>query len=1070
MHDRLLTEAIAAHRGTVVKSTGDGIMATFSGAADAVSAAVAMQQAVEAHGRRSPGAPLAVRIGISLGDVTWEGNDCFGVPVIEAARLCATAEGGQILVADLVRLTARGRGGHRFTPIGPVVLKGLSEPVVAWAVAWERVAETGIPLPPRIASRPAFAMFGRSEEPAALEAAWAKAKDGQRQVVLLAGEPGIRKTRLAMETRRAAHAEGGTVLFGTCDEDVGMPYRPWVEALRHYVAHASEDALTAHAASHGGELTRIVPELARRVPDLPAPQKAEAETERYLLFEAVTGLLSAASQESPILLILDDLQWAGMPELLLLKHMIRVAASMRLLVVSTYRDTDLMRTHPLTAVLADLRREDCVQRLSLQGLDDAAVETLVRAATRHELDEARISLAHAIRRETEGNPFFIGEVIRHLSESGAFFQEAERWKYRGTIEGLGIPEGVREVIGRRLSRLSKATNRILSLGAVIGRQFDVTLLSRVAETSEDAVLDALDEATTAALIREVTGGQFTFRHALIRTTLYEELSATRRARLHRRFGEVLEDLAQGQLEARVEELAHHWLAATEAVDAAKAVSYARQAAERALAGLAFEEAAAYYERALAVWTPQDRAGQVLRCDLLIGLGDAQRRAGDTQYRATVQQPVDAARALGDGERLARAVLTTARPGGFNASSDVIDRELIALYEEAAAALGDGDSLLRARVLGQLAVELLHTHEQERRDTLTREAVEIARRVGDRVGLAQVLVLRIVAIRNPFTLAERLTLLEELSSLAEALRNRELAWHTAFHRAGALLESGDVAGAEQAIGELERLAAELRQPFYGWYARVGVAMLAGLRGDPDTERLAIAAFEFGVAGGQPEAATALGGQLFHHRLNQGRLGELIDGLRAQVERAPDVQTWRVVLARALTETNRLDEAREQLAILGRGGFEQPINWLWPPYMVVLSHVVADLKDRAASAILYERLRPIATLVSKQAGMLTCGGSYGTYCGKLATCRGRWEEAEAHFTDALAPNERIGARPHAVRTRRCWAEMLLERDAPGDRERAAQLIAAGRSEAEQLGMARELELFERLTKSMKSATAA
>lgn len=704
-------------------------------------------------------------------------------------------------------------------------------------------------------------MFGRSKELEALKSAWAKARDGQRQIVLLAGEPGIGKTRLAIETARAAHAEGGTVLFGTCDEDVGMPYRPFVEALRHYVAHASEETLATHVASHGGELTRIVPELARRVPNLPAPQKAEAETERYLLFEAVTGLLSAASQESPIVLILDDLHWAGMPELLLLKHMIRAALPMRLLVIGTYRDTDLMRTHPLTAVLADLRRENEVRRLSLQGLDDMAVETLVRAVARHDLDESWISLAHAIRRETEGNPFFIGEVIRHLSESGAFFQEGERWKYRGTIEALGIPEGVREVIGRRLSRLSETTNRILSLGAVIGRQFDVALLSRVAETSEDAVLDALDEATAAALVREVTGGQFVFRHALIRTTLYEELSATRRARLHRRVAEALEDLVQGAPDARVEELAYHWLAATEAVDAAKAVAYARQAAERALAGLAFAEAAEYYERALGVWTPRDRAGEALRCDLLIGLGDAQRRAGNPQYRATVQQAVDAARALGDGERLARAVLTTARPGGFNASSDVIDRELIALYEEAAAALGDGDSLLRARVLGQLAVELLHTHEQERRNSLTREAVAIARRIGDRLGLAQVLVLRIVAISNPFTLAERLTLLEELTSLAEELGNRELACSAAYHRTVALLEAGDIAGAEASLAELERLATELRQPFFGWVARLGAAMLAGLRGDPDTERLAIAAFEFGVAGGQPEAATALGGQLF-----------------------------------------------------------------------------------------------------------------------------------------------------------------------------------------------------------------
>src|SRR6185295_1020835 len=218
-HDRLLADAIALHHGQVTKSVGDGIMATFPGAADAVGAAVAIQQGIDGHNRRATGTPLAVRVGISLGDVAWEQGDCFGTPVIEAARLCAVAEGGQILAADLVRLTARGRGGHTFTAIGPVALKGLPEPVVACAVAWEPLAEVGVPLPPRLGTRSAVGMVGRSREMEALGLAGAKAKDGQRQVVLLSGEPGIGKTRLATEAARAHHADGATVLLGTCDED-----------------------------------------------------------------------------------------------------------------------------------------------------------------------------------------------------------------------------------------------------------------------------------------------------------------------------------------------------------------------------------------------------------------------------------------------------------------------------------------------------------------------------------------------------------------------------------------------------------------------------------------------------------------------------------------------------------------------------------------------------------------------------------------------------------------------------------------------------------------------------------
>ncbi len=703
--------------------------------------------------------------------------------------------------------------------------------------------------------------------------------------------------------------------------------------------------------------------------------------------------------------------------------------------------------------------------MSLHGLDDAAVETLVAAVARHELDDALVALAHAIRRETEGNPFFIGEVIRHLSESGVLIQEGGRWTYRGAIEGLGIPEGVREVIGRRLGRLSDGTNRILGLAAVIGRQFDVPLLAKIAETTEDAVLDALDEATAAALVSEVRGSaaQFTFRHALIRTTLYEELSATRRARLHRRVGEALEELVQATPGTRIEELAYHWLAATQAADPTKAIGYARQAGERALAGLAFEEAAAHFERALAVLDPRDADGRRLRCDLLLALGDAQRRAGNASYRETVATAVDVARALGDGERLALAALGHARPGGFIANTSVVDEGLLAIYEEASAALGNADSLLRARVLGQLAADLVWTRERERRHALSREAVAIARRLGDPLGLGQVLTLRLHAINDPFTLAERLDLTAELAALAARVGSSELAWHAAWHRAGALLESGDIGGAEQSRAEVERLAGELRQPFYKWQARMGQAMLAIMRCASDGEAEAFATFELGMTGGQPDAEAAFGAQVYVLRSNQGRLGELLDILRTNADAQPHIPAWRAVLARAYCDTDQMAEARAQVDAVRGGGFDYPPGSGWTAIMTALSLVVSDLQDRSAAAVLYERMRPIANQAEAFAVVTTSQGSYGQFCGMLAACLGRWDDAERHFTDALAMNERLGARPSNVRTRRAWASMLLDRNdpsRPGDAARARELIAAGRAEAETLDMARELVRFDRL----------
>jgi class 3 adenylate cyclase len=330
-HDQMVREAIAAHGGTLVKGLGDGLMASFAGAADAVDAAVAVQQAIDVYNRKATSA-LAVRVGVSAGDVTWEGGDCYGLAVVEASRLCAAADGGAILVSEVVRMMAHGRGGWSFGAVSGLDLKSLTDPLPARSVLWEPLsARASVPLPPRLVTSYQVGLFGRATEQELIARCWQEAKEGQRRVVLLAGEPGIGKTRLATESALAAHADGAILLFGWSDEDLGVPYRPFVEDLRHYVAHAPVDVLQGHVREHKGELARLVPELRQRIPALPSPQAAAAETERYLLFEAVAGLLSAASQQQPLVIVLDDLQWAGTPELLLLKHLVRSTLSMRLL-------------------------------------------------------------------------------------------------------------------------------------------------------------------------------------------------------------------------------------------------------------------------------------------------------------------------------------------------------------------------------------------------------------------------------------------------------------------------------------------------------------------------------------------------------------------------------------------------------------------------------------------------------------------------------------------------------------------------------------------------------------------
>jgi DNA-binding SARP family transcriptional activator len=368
---------------------------------------------------------------------------------------------------------------------------------------------------------------GREEEVRHLEQLWKEAAAGDRRVALLAGEPGVGKTRLAAELARRVHEDGAVVLAGRCDEDLGVPYQPFVEALRHFANNVPSGQLRPRLGRYGGELARLVPELVEHVPDLPPPLQSDPETERYRLFDAVTAWLAAASAEAPLLVVLDDLQWATKPTLLLLRHVVRSAEAMRLLVVGTYRDSELVHDHPLIEVIGDLRRQGGAERLTLTGLDDTAVAAFVEQAAGRALDDEGLAFAHAIYAETEGNPFFVREVLRHLTETGAVERRTGGWATRLPVEEMGIPEGVRDVVGRRLSHLSKDAKRLLRVAAVVGAEFHLDVLRAVEDLEEDDLLYALEEATAARLVVEVgrAAPRYRFAHALVRDTVYEELSA-----------------------------------------------------------------------------------------------------------------------------------------------------------------------------------------------------------------------------------------------------------------------------------------------------------------------------------------------------------------------------------------------------------------------------------------------------------------------------------------------------------------------------------------------------------------
>jgi tetratricopeptide (TPR) repeat protein len=1043
-----LREALERAGGREVKNLGDGLMVAFDSAGKALEAAVDMQRTIDARNRRAD-EQVGVRIGVSLGDATEEEGDYFGLPSVEAARLCAKAEGGQIVVNELVRLVAGAREGDNFRSLGAIELKGISEPVPAFELRWEPLRPFDISLPERLGELPTTGYVGRVAEQERLRQLWAEARDGPLRLALISGEAGIGKTRLSAHLALEVGAEGATVLYGHCDEDLGVPYQPWGQALGSLMQEAPQKVLEAHVERHGGALARLAPGLRERVPDLPMVRETDPETERYLLYAAAADLLESLSEREPVLLVLDDLHWADQPTLSLLHQVLMAASSMRAMVVGTYRDSDLGPDHPLTALLADLHRGQGGERMKLTGLESEDVLALIEVAAGQELDADGRELACEITRETAGNPFFAGELLRHLTESGAIEpQESGRWRVVGDLSDLGLPRSVREVLGRRVERLGPDARTALSAAAVIGRDFDLDLLLAAVDLSEATLLDLLDEAVSASLLRESSerAGRFTFAHALAEHTLYEDLGATRRARLHRRIAEALEEQFGDDPGERLSELAGHWAAAVvSSDDAARAMPFAQRAAERALEQLAPDEAARWYRQALELYDRVPDGERARRCDLLIGLGESQRQSGNPDYRQSLLDAAALAREIDDADRLGSAVLANSR--GWPSHIGAVDSERVEALEAAEAALPKDDKR-RAEVLALLANELHYAGDPARCRRLSDEALEIARAADEPLALAHTVFNACWAIWTPDMLAERIRLTEEVADLAARLEDPWINFSTAASQWIVGSETGDRSQMESSLETMRVLAATVRQPAFVWLPMLDECIWELVQGDlQSAERFATEAFEAATASGEPDAAVFLGAQLFIIRYHQGRAGELADQLVQMARLQESLPAWRAAAATALLQDGRSEEAR-QLALAEDFG-SVPMDAAWPGGLIGWAEVCSTLGLRDRAAEMYELLAPYA-------GQVASGGSvfYGTFdwaLGGLAATLERDEQAEKHFAGAAGIDERLGAPLFLARTNASWASMLIARGRPDDLDRVQPMLDQAERAARAAGAA-------------------
>jgi class 3 adenylate cyclase len=710
-------DVVTAERGRVVKGLGDGLMCVFPAAEHALRAAGQLITRLEDLSRRLAWEAQA-RVGISAGDVRQVEDDVFGTPAIEAARLCAAADGGEILLTDTVRVLAGSWSDHPLVDRGERALKGLPAAVRCWALDWRRlpapaVRDVGLLVDDE------FAFVGREAELAAIDDAWAIARQGARTAVLLAGEAGVGKTRLAIQAAQDALDDGGLVLAGRCDQDTTVPLEPLQPVLAAYAAVTDAATVVEDAGPFAPELARHIVALSQLRAEH-GRRDADADAERFRLFAGITRVLRATAQRQPVMIIVDDLQWADADSLAFVEHLLRAPDPGPLCLIATYRNVPEPHVPTAAAVLNRLPR---VTTMTLEGLaSDPLADLLRRSAS--DLDPQQLW------ERTRGHPFFAVELIRRARTDRA--------------DG-GVPASVRDLVEERAAHLHEATVTLLTVGALVGYTFDVRLAAAVATVDDASATDAIEEAVTARLVLEVPGQaeHYQFTHALVADTFATMPSQRRITRTHAAIAEQLRRSGASAIQ-----VAGHILRGAAVVGIDHAIAITRDAARRAVADGAAVQAIALLERA----TQLDLSARpALHAEVEIELGECLNHVG----RAVDGVPhFEVAARLADEldrfDLLQRAALGCWAGNPWYANTDDTAQRLLRLAIDRCPA---EDDLRRSVLRAGLAAFSIFTAPLAERDQITRQAVSSARASGDQRLITRVLTARHVAIGCPLAVDE-----------------------------------------------------------------------------------------------------------------------------------------------------------------------------------------------------------------------------------------------------------------------------------------------------------------------------
>ena len=1073
---KLMIAAVNRYDGYVVQSTGDGIFAMFGAplahedhAQRALYSALRMQEDLRRYAatlRERGRAPIEIRVGVNTGEVvvraiqTAQGHAEY-TPIGHAANLASrmqtVAATGTIATTEDTRKLCEGY--FTFRALGPAKVKGVSEAVNVHEV-------TGLgPLRTRLqasARRGLSKFVGRESELGQMKRALELAKSGRGQIVAAVGEAGVGKSRLFFEFH--AIGQAGCLALETLSVSHGKAsaYLPLIELLKSYFKITPEDDARVRREKIGGKILMLDRSLEDTLPyfftmlevaesDDPLA-RMDAEIRRRRTLDAIKRLMLRESLHQPLLVIFEDLHWLDDGSRALLNVLAESIGTARIMMLVNYRPEFSHnwgnKTYYTQLRLDPLSRESGEEML--QALLGASPEF--------------VPLKRLIMEKTEGNPFFMEEIVQALFEQGALARNGSI-KLAKSLNTIQIPSTVQAVLASRIDRLPPDQKDLLQTLAVIGKEFPFRLVREVSGKSDDELQGLLSGLQTAEFIYEqpaLSDVGYVFKHALSQQVAAGSALQERRRALHERIARVLEAQFPETVDTQPELIAHHY---TEAGLAAQAVPFWQRAGERALQRWANLEATNHLKKGLELLGSASDARErnhpanaAQRCSLLLLLGEAQSEAGEfLEARDTLLSAAAVAQSLDSTESVVRAALELVH---ITYQIGLPLPEAVLLLEEALQKLGPDDSPLKARALGGLARYLGVTGERQKQQGYAPQAVAMARRLGDPELIGFSLLGMFYTLIAPEHAEQRLAIATDMLEHTKASDDRFLWREVPFWRGYCLLELGDTAEADAEFERWGRALEETKQPLHLSLAAIVRSMGAFMRGRfEDSERLAQHAFAIGQQLQTETAAGVFGLQMFALRREQGRLKDVEPIVRIFLQQNSAAAAWRPGLAVIYAELGREAEAREEFENLAQHDFaDLPRDALWMGTMTYFVDICTFLGDQARAEKLYQILLPFAGRNVVVGAAAVCYGALSRYLGALAATLERWDEAERHFEEALAMNARMDARTWLAHTQHQYATMLLARNASGDRERAMELLETALLTTRELGM-RALE--ERIT---------